>query len=233
MLARWRVVLLGLPALACGAATTSTPDPAGAGGMGGAGQSGDAACPASAPPVSVTDLPPGVGCYVGSGGVWVETPCSCQLWLRNPLPSAAKAAVSLVFEPADIVPSLTGSPDVTVAFEDADATRYATWAAQTGNGSTFSVAHAGSTTTVRLGAGSLTLSAVSLPACAKEMPTASVTGPWGSRLTLEMGAVLTDGTGTTVATSTGECFQPAQHSGFGASEGPEAGPADSDGGPRQ
>jgi hypothetical protein len=218
----------------CGGSTTNGDGSGGAAGGpagGGAGGSGDAACAPSDPPTPVSEAPPGVGCYVGVAGVWIETPCSCQLWLRNTLPSGVKVAVSLLFKPVDIVPSLTGSPDVEVMFEDADATWYATLARQPGNGSQFSVAHVGNTTTVRLGASSLTLSTVSLPACARNMPIASVNRPWGTRLTLEMQGVLIDSVGNVVVTNTGECFQPAVHSVFGANEGPEAGPPDAGGAP--
>ena len=74
-------------------------------------------------------------------------------------------------------PSLTTLPDVEVAFDDADLTWFNVWSAQTGNGSTFKVSHAGSTTTVRLGSFSVALIQVQLAAGQTRNATGATTLP--------------------------------------------------------
>lgn len=90
---------------------------------------------------------------------------------------------------------MTTLPDVEVAFDDADSTWFNVWSAQTGNGSTFKVSHAGSTTTVRLGSFSVALNQVQLAAGQTRNATGATTLPTGfGAVTLQIAASLSETT---------------------------------------
>jgi hypothetical protein len=145
--------------------------------------------------------------------MWQPTPCDCDLWLSNPVGAKAAVAFSFTFLPANIVPSLTDLPDVEVTFEDADASWYKVWARQPQllAQPSFSVTTADGKTTVRLASNSVTLDPVSLPGCARSVPTSSIQGNWGTPLFLEMHATLTDASGSLIANEMGGCSQPESH----------------------
>jgi len=136
--------------------------------------------------------------------------------------------LALAFSPADMVPSLVGTPDVEVKFEDADASWYGVWAAQAARDASFNVTSDSGFTTVRLGASNVHLDPVAMAGCESRSPTGSISAPYGTFLNLDMRAALTDAGGRLVANDTGECVQLDSHpttrsDGFGG-EGSDAGP---------
>src|SRR5689334_16511954 len=69
------------------------------------------ACPAAPPPANATNplMPPsGLGCAEFVDGMWHEIPCSCDLWLRNPIETPVDVSLSMTFTPTDVMPSLDG-----------------------------------------------------------------------------------------------------------------------------
>ena len=212
--------------MACGGQSQNPHMNAAAGGeAGGAGLSGGAggeasttmACPPAPPPdppVVVGGPPASFACAKNLDGAWVETPCSCELWLRNPLASPLQTTVSLDYTPTTEPPSPTSTPNVELKFPDPDASWYAAWSSQPDAGTSFTLMNENGVTSMRLAIGKVTLAPVTLPGCARLTATSSVTGPWGSRLDLVMKATLTDSSGNAVTTSTGECVQPASHPSF-------------------
>jgi hypothetical protein len=110
------------------------------------------------------------------------------------------------------VPSLTTTPDVEVAFDDADSSWYNVWSTQTGAGSAFAVTHNGgaATTTVRLGAYSVTLNPVPLAAGQSRNANGTI-NPGSGTLTLQIGATLTEtgSSGQVLVTNGGSCTQTA------------------------
>jgi hypothetical protein len=239
------VILSSLIVVSCGGKSSANANSSGAGGAamsaGGATNSGgsagesaasDGTCrpPAPVAPSSPNTPPSEIGCYVYTDGAWQPIPCDCDLWLRNTVSVPVAVAFSLTFSPANMVPSLTGSPDVEVTFEDADESWYKAWARQPQllTRPSFGVTTADGMTTVRLGASSVTLDPVSLPGCVSRVPKGSISAPYGTFLSLDMQASLTDASGNLVANDTGECTQPESHptfssGGFGG-EASDAGP---------
>jgi hypothetical protein len=144
----------------------------------------------------------------------MEVPCGCELWLRSSLASPLQTRISLEYKPTTEPPSLSGSPDVELKFPDPDASWYDAWLNQADAGTSFTLSHERGVTSVRLGAGEVSLAPVTLPACAQLTATSSVNGPWGTRLQLSMKATLIDSSGQVVATSSGACEQPASHPTF-------------------
>ncbi len=178
---------------------------------GGSASGGACQVPVPEPPTFDGGPPESFHCAVERGGVWVETPCSCELWLRNPSAAPVDVSISLAFTPADWIPAYAVALDRELHFQDLDSAWYAVWARQAARTAMLTVTHVGNVTSVRLDASELTLDSIALPGCAAETPTASVTGPWGELLDLKMQAILTDASGHTVASSMGDCFQPATH----------------------
>ncbi|MDD5306959.1 MAG: hypothetical protein PHU25_06510 [Deltaproteobacteria bacterium] len=103
--------------------------------------------------------------------------------------------------PPDQVPTLEGTLDVEIAFEDPDASWYAVWAKQAGSEGAFTVTSEGGTTTVRMGESVVALGAVPLAACETRKALAQMSGSYSARL--GMHAVL-DG-GAAFATADGGC----------------------------
>lgn len=136
--------------------------------------------------------------------------------------------LALAFSPADMVPSLTGSPDVEVKFEDADASWYGVWAPQAARDASFNVTNDTGYTTVRLGASSVNLDSVAMAGCESRSPTGSISAPYGTFLNLDMQATLTDSAGRLVANDSGQCSQldshPTIRSGGFAGDASDAGP---------
>jgi hypothetical protein len=108
------------------------------------------------------------------------------------------------------VPSLAGPIDVEVAFEDPDATLYAIWASQIGGGQAFAVVHAGTATTVRMGASDVTLPPVPVAACETEKGHALVIPANGADVALQIHAVLEDGTGPQAVDATCQNAHPTK-----------------------
>jgi hypothetical protein len=138
-------------------------------------------------------------------------PCNCDLWLRNTAGGPVSVKLALAFSPADMLPSLTGSPDVEVKFEDADASWYGVWAQQAARDASFNVTNDSGYTTVRLGASSVDLDPVAMAGCESRSPTGSISAPYGTFLNLDMQATLTDAEGRLVANDTGQCSQLDSH----------------------
>jgi hypothetical protein len=137
----------------------------------------------------------------------------CVFPLTNSTSSDGNAQLTLSVTPTTgTVPSLSTLPDVHVAFDDADSSWFNVWSAETGNGTTFAVTHDSGTgtTTVRLGAFSVALDAVSLPAGTTRNATGTAnlqTG--GSAITLQIAATLTEtgGSGTVLVQNGGSCIE--------------------------
>jgi hypothetical protein len=149
--------------VACGANADRNEVSAGttSGGSGGA-STGGRTCPPPPPPSAT--LPNTPGCFENNMGAgWIAVPCLCDLWLDNTTPGPATANITLAVPTPDQVPTLTGGLDVEVAFEDPDASWYARWATQAGNGVAFLVTSAAGKTTVRMGEAKVTLAPVPSP----------------------------------------------------------------------
>jgi hypothetical protein len=131
---------------------------------------GGGACPPPPPPSAT----PPLGCAEGSGNGWVSVPCICDLWIQNTETTAGTATISLTLSQNVSPPTLDGMFYVEVAFDDADESWYATWAAQPEDGSVYSVAAAGGTTTLRMGANSVSLAPVPVAGCTTRKGTAKV-----------------------------------------------------------
>jgi len=137
----------------------------------------------------------------------------CVFPLTNATTSNGSAQITLTVTPnTAAAPSLTAQPDVEVAFDDPDSSWFNVWTAQTGNGSTFKVTHSGAMTTVRLGAYSVALNQVSIAAGQSRNATGTTVLPSGypTALTLEIGATLTEttGSGTVLVQNGGSCVTP-------------------------
>ena len=103
--------------------------------------------------------------------------------------------------PPDQVPTLSGTLEIGIAFDDPDASWYTVWAEQAGIGGTFTVTTEGGTTTVKMAEGTLTLAPVPLTACETRKATAHIYGSDSVRLIMH--ADLDDG--TVFATTDGRC----------------------------
>jgi hypothetical protein len=180
----------------------------------GGGAAGANMCPdTTQPDLPITTLPSEPGCYVGTNGVWHAVPCVCDLWVDSPRASDLSVSFSLSFTPTNLAPSFDGDLDVEVEFPDADATWFDTWQRQAERNLSFAVTHSSKdgTTIVRLGQNEVTLEPVPLKACESRHPRASIDGPWGTDLRLQMVATLADQSGYTVTTINNDCDQPAGH----------------------
>jgi hypothetical protein len=164
----------------------------------------DAYCAPDAWPV--TGPPPQiVGCYVGTV-CWQKVPCNCELSIENPAASVASVQFAFTVTPAMAAPSLSGDLEITVAFDDPDASWYAAWATQAEAGTTFAVTKAAGTTTVTLVAASVALPNVPLPASAsREVWARVIGGPWST--SLDMDATLTNAEGAKLAHARGSCVE--------------------------
>ncbi|HXK18569.1 MAG TPA: hypothetical protein VNG33_12240, partial [Polyangiaceae bacterium] len=181
------------------------------------GASGANACPESTEPgLPVSAVPSQVGCYEGRNGVWEAVPCSCDLWVDSPRTFATSVSISLSFTPANLTPSLDGDLKVEMEFPDAGGSWFEIWQRQAAQNLGFIVTHSSTddTTTVRLGQSSVTLAPVPLVGCESRHPRATVAGPWGTELRLDMVATLSDRSGNTVTAISNECAQPAGHPTF-------------------
>jgi hypothetical protein len=117
----------------------------------------------------------------------------CIFPLTNGAASAATVSLTLTVAPTTgPAPSLTGNPDVEVAFDDADSSWYSVWSTQTGAGTAFVVTHSGSTTHVRLGNYSVAMNAVPLAAGQTRNATGTTVLSMGypTALTLQIGATM-------------------------------------------
>jgi hypothetical protein len=130
----------------------------------------------------------------------------CEYPLTNATSSNGNVQITLSITPTTgTAPSLTGPPDIEVAFDDADSSWFNVWSTQTGAGTTFAVTHAGSTTTVRLGAFSVALNAVPLAAGQSRNATGTFNLPSGTSVTLQIAATLTGSGGTVLVSNGGSC----------------------------
>jgi hypothetical protein len=157
------------------------------------------------PPAPSPTMPTAPGCYKNDMGQgWVEVPCDCALWMENTRPVEITASIVLGVTPPEDAPTLDGSVDDEIAFDDPDASFYAVWSKQSGIGTALGVTHDGGVTTVRMGVPSLTLLPVPIEACKTRKAAAKVDGPNDAKLSIH--AVLEDGTPFT--TTDVICFNP-------------------------
>jgi len=207
------VALCAVVVVACGGRARSPTGAPPGDGMGGQAGSSSAACelPPPAPPSVEGGPPASFACAANVTATWEERPCSCELWLRNPVAAPVQAAMHFVFTPSGVTPSLSDEPVVELRFPDPTSSWRDIWSSQAGAGADFNLVAADGVTTVRLGTTELTLDPVTLASCARLIATASVSGPWGTRLSLAMSAAFSDASGTLVESTVGECDQPATH----------------------
>jgi hypothetical protein len=126
--------------------------------------------------------------------------------IENPAASVANVQFALTVTPGTVTPSLSGDPEITVAFDDPDASWYAAWATPAGSTTTFAVTKAAGTTTVTLAAASVVLPKVPLPASAsREVWARVIGGP--SSTSLDMEAKVTNAAGATLADARGSCVE--------------------------
>ncbi|HEX4404048.1 MAG TPA: hypothetical protein VH560_04420 [Polyangia bacterium] len=156
-----------------------------------------------------------IGCYFGTEMCgWQKVECDGELDVSNLTNTAAKIQFAFTLVPSTVIPSLSGAPDVEVAFEDPDGAWAATWSSQPGNGTAFVLtkgfgnpnggASTAGVTTIRLGGAHLVLAPVSLglrratvvQAVMNEAPTSAQ---------LNMEAVVTDAAGHHIQYDTGTC----------------------------
>jgi hypothetical protein len=175
----------------------------GGGGPSGTGGASGGGGMCNAPPPPSPTLPNQPGCYENPGSGWIAVPCSCDLWLVNTRFDAITATIELTMKPPD-VPTLTGPVGAEVAFDDPEASWYATWSKQAGNGTAFVVTSAGGTTTVKMGTSGVTLAPVPIAACSTRKGVAQVNGSFSVALTLH--ADLADG--AVFATKEASCSNP-------------------------
>jgi hypothetical protein len=158
------------------------------------------------PPPSTTDAPGSN--QVAQRNIQFVGPCVYPL--TNGTSSNGTAQITLSVTPnTGTTPSLTGLPDIEVAFDDSDSSWFNVWNAQTGNGTTFRVTHGGTTTTVRLGAFSVALNSVPMAAGQTRTATGTFDLPSGSSpVTLQIQASLTEtggGGGNVLVNGGGSC----------------------------
>ena len=136
----------------------------------------------------------------------------CVFPLTNGTTSPGNVQITLTVTPtSDTPPSLTGFPDVEMAFDDPGSSWFNVWSTQAGNGTTFVVTHDSGTnsTTVRLGTFSVALNPVPLAAGASRNATGNI-NPTVGTLTLQLGATLTDLNGNVLVTNCGSCSATAE-----------------------
>jgi hypothetical protein len=158
-------------------------------------------------PANSTDAPNSN--QVGQRNLEFVSPCVFQL--TNGTLSNGNVGITLTVTPnSNTPPSLTGSPDVEVTFDDADSSWFNVWNGQAGNGTTFSVTHNNGTnsTTVRLGTFSVALNPMPLAAGQSRNATGNI-NPTSGTLTLQLGAILTDSGGLVLANNGGSCIATA------------------------
>jgi hypothetical protein len=154
-------------------------------------------------PVNSTDAPNSN--QVAQRNLEFVSPCVFQL--TNGTSSNGNVQITLTVTPnSNTPPSLTGSPDVEVTFDDVDSSWFNVWNSQAGNGTTFAVTHSNGTnsTTVRLGAFSVVLNPAPLMASQSRNATGNI-NPTSGTLTLQLGATLTDSGGQVLANNGGSC----------------------------
>ena len=146
-----------------------------------------------APPPPSPTLPDQEGCYEDiNGSGWVQVPCYCELWIENTTPGPATASIEFTVTPPEQVPTLNGTLDIEVAFDDPDASWYAIWTKQAGKGDAFTVTGEGGKTAVKMGESDIALGPVPLTACEMRKAIAHVSGSYLAMLSMH--AVLDDGT---------------------------------------
>ena len=161
--------------------------------------------------------PTGIGCYFSTRDCGLrKVECNGELDVTNPAATAATVEFTLTVVPSNVIPTLSGPPEVDIAFDDPDGTWATTWSAQPGNGNTFvvhtgagnpnvgGVAPAAGMTTVRMGTGSLKLASVPLVAQQSMVVQAFMTGAVPNAV-LDMEAVVTDVTGKDIQYDMGIC----------------------------
>jgi hypothetical protein len=164
--------------------------------------------PITDPSARIGGAPPSAaGCYEFTPQCgWEKLQCNCELDVHNPVevPGTVQFAFNVV--PATVIPSLAGVPDVEISFDDPSEAWAATWSAQPGRGTTFAVAKAAGVTTVRLGATSIQLAAVSLPALQSTVATGALHGT-PQDTALDMKASVSATADSSPAVATGVCFE--------------------------
>jgi len=182
-----------------GGATSSG---SGMGGAGGANANGTSTCAngLSAPSATRPTLP---GCYAYVSQGWVKVPCNCELPIDNTAPATARARFTFTVDPSSIAPTLDGPVDVEITFDDADRSWFNVWASQPDTGRTFGVTASNGSTTVRLGAYSVTLASVDEPSCQSRQGMARVSGDSSAKLV--MAVELSDSVGNVLSSVDNSC----------------------------
>jgi hypothetical protein len=133
----------------------------------------------------------------------------CEYPMTNGTTSSGNVSITLTVTPnTGTTPSLTGSPDVEVTFDDSDSSWFNVWSAQTGAGTAFSVSHdaTANTSTVRLGTFSVALDPVLLSAGQTRNATGNTTLASGtSPVTLQIATTLKDSRGAVLVNGGGSC----------------------------
>jgi hypothetical protein len=217
--ARWlfgapALAVLALAVLSCGDRSEQQSQTArgggggyadGAGGVGG-GVGGTAATgPCANIEAPLAGAPGAVGCYVHETNGWLQIPCNCELWVKNTDPAPAQVAVTFTVHGGTEPPSLDSAPAIEVAFEDPEASWFNQWSADASASTDFAIARSGDSTVVRLGATSVVLPTVSLPACTTRVATATMTGTSAEQILDLQAAVDAQGE---LSTSTASCINP-------------------------
>lgn len=144
------------------------------------------------PPANPTDAPDSN--QVAQRNIQFVAPCDFPL--TNATTAGGNLQLTLTVAPSTgTPPSLTGLPDIEMAFDDADQSWFNTWKNQSGNGTKFAVSHSTTTgkTTVRLGTFSVALDAVTLGAGQTRDATGTTNLPSNApSITLQMAASLTE-----------------------------------------
>lgn len=133
--------------------------------------------------MGLAGAPGAVGCYAHESGGWRQVACNCELDVVNPLTAASMVNVTLSLD-GGATPSLTGTPDVEVAFDDPDSSWFSMWSGQANKTGSFAVSHDGTSTTVRLGTSRVVLDAVPLAGCDRRQGKAKNSGT-GQTFTLQ------------------------------------------------
>lgn len=130
---------------------------------------------------------------------------TCSYPLTNSTGSDGNVEIALAAVPPETTPTLTGSVNVSVDFDDPGAAWFSVWNAQPESGVDYAVTAAGGVTTVRMGRAAVDLAPVPLGASQTRAATTRIGLPMSTSLALEFQATLRDSGGTVLVTNGGTC----------------------------
>lgn len=130
---------------------------------------------------------------------------TCSYPLTNSSGSDGEVGIALTAVPPETTPTLTGSVNVSVDFDDPVATWFSVWNAQPESGVDYTVSAVGGVTTVRMGRAAVDLEPVPLGASQTRGATTHISLPPSTSLALEFQATLRDSSGTVLVTNGGTC----------------------------